>query len=310
MVDRPSCPYTAARRLDGFDGKDPSRHRSDGRTAAEALLTAEHTQTSERPHRGGGRRFDRSQARRGRANSLALPSVPRPSGTDLRNECRKPDTCGAGFGEKIERALNRQAKEMTFRVISPHRGWIPFPVRRTSACGQALQEGEQRPGDDLEDAAGGRETIPSSQSSRAYERCLSGSQVCEWSPHRRQQPAIRPACPVRDLRLATCDLRPVTSFSLTCDRLLKFQLVPPPAALAPFEKETLSSLDFHGSTNDPFRGWPPTRILDRTRLVTTVFIYSLVNRSTDWLILSILYRIAGQQIIRALMPELLLHLRK
>ena len=71
-----------------------------------------------------------------------------------------------------------------------------------------------------------------------------------------------------------------------------------------------ASLDFHGSTNDPFRGWPPTRILDRTRLVTTVFIYSLVNRSTDWLILSILYRIAGQQIIRALMPELLLHLRK
>ena len=35
------------------------------------------------------------------------------------------------------------------------------PVRRTSAanrCGQALQEGEQRPGGDLEDAAGGRET--------------------------------------------------------------------------------------------------------------------------------------------------------
>ena len=59
------------------------------------------------------------------------------------------------------------------------------PVRRTSAanrCGQALQEGEQRPGCDLEDALGGRETIPSSQSSRAHERCLSGSQVCEWSP--------------------------------------------------------------------------------------------------------------------------------
>ena len=32
---------------------------------------------------------------------------------------------------------------------------------------------------------GGRETIPSSQSSRAYERCLSGSQVCEWSPGQR-----------------------------------------------------------------------------------------------------------------------------
>ena len=132
MVDRPSCPCIVARRLDGFDGKDPSRHRSDGRTAAEALLTAEHTQTSERPHRGGGRRFDRSQARRGRANSLALPSVPRPSGTDLRNECRKPDTCGAGFGEKIERALNRQAKEMTFRVISPHRGWIPSTPQATT----------------------------------------------------------------------------------------------------------------------------------------------------------------------------------
>ena len=125
MVDRPSCPCTVARRLDGFDGKDPSRHRSDERTAAEALLTVAHTQTSERPHQGGDCRFDRGQARRGRANSLALPLVPRPSGTDLRSERRKHDAHGAGFGEKIERAFNRQAKQMTFRIIRPHRVWIP-----------------------------------------------------------------------------------------------------------------------------------------------------------------------------------------
>ena len=40
-----------------------------------------------------------------------------------------------------------------------------------------------------EDALGGRETIPSSQSSRAHERCLSGSQVCaeSWSTRSRRR---------------------------------------------------------------------------------------------------------------------------
>ena len=65
-------------------------------------------------------------------------------------------------------------------VESPFAG-----LRLRTDAAKRFKKVNKRPGDDLEDAAGGRETIPSSQSSRAYERCLSGSQVCEWSPGQR-----------------------------------------------------------------------------------------------------------------------------
>ena len=53
----------------------------------------------------------------------------------------------------------------------------------------------------------------------------------------------------------------------------------------------------------PFGGGPPIKILDRTRLVTTVFIRALVNRSTDCFRLSSLYRISSQPLLSGLFFE-------